>query len=109
MDKDFVISTGIGTLSYVVFIGVMFSKGLGFIFGLGSAPLVYLFPQLNSPNAGLADLLVWLMSGFIGIALFPFALWCLAKVCKFKIKISGIVMGFLLSAIIANIIKLLFA
>jgi hypothetical protein len=108
MNRDNLLSYLLGTISYGVFLIIMFTKGLDFIFGVALIPLFYIFPSLNNPSIGMAGLPLWLLGGLLGIFLLPFLFWLIGKTIKVKVSFGKIILGFLLSAVAANFIKILF-
>jgi len=108
MNRDNILNYSLGAVSYCIFLIIMFTKGLNFIFGIALIPISYIFPSLNDPNIGMAGLPFWLLSGLIGIFILPLIIFWLAKIVKVKVSLSDIFIGFLLSVVIANVVKLLF-
>ena len=97
-----------GSVSYILFLLVLFTEGINFIQGFVLYPILLVVPGMNNSNLGMAGLPLSLLGLLIGIFLFPIIFICIAKLLRIETSTGKVVMGFLISAVVANIVKLLF-
>lgn len=106
MNRINVVSVLLGAGCYFTFLLAMFFVGLPFIFGIWYLPFLYLFPELKNPNAEMAGLPFYLLSIMLGIFSFPILFGLVTKALKVKVSLGLVMIGFLLSALVASVVKL---
>lgn len=105
MQKDDKISFFLGLFSYLMFLATLLLKVNLLIIGVTLGLFGFIIPDLK--NAELGGLPFLLLAYFISIFIFPFTFWLISKIIKIQIKIGPMIVGFLLTAVLLNIVKLI--
>ncbi|MFZ5534964.1 MAG: hypothetical protein ACOY3M_02290 [Patescibacteria group bacterium] len=107
MSKTTTVSVILGALSYLMFLFVVVRKGLSYLFAVSTAPLLVIFPQLNSPDIGMGGLPLMLLGGVIGIGLFLMGIAGVLKLCKVPFAITPFLAGFFGLSVVVNAVNIL--
>jgi hypothetical protein len=108
MSKTTVVSLLLGALSYLFFLFMVLRKGLSYIFAVGTAPLLFLFPQLNDPNMGMSGVPVMLFGGVLGFLIIALSIRGTLKALKVPFSFGSFMAGFFGLAVVVNLVYILF-
>lgn len=106
--KGQILSIAIGLVSYLLYIWIVFSDNEDPLLRIFIIPFLYFFPELNNAGVGLGGLPIHLFSVILSAFAIPIIFWLIAKIIKLKVKLAEIIIGFLLTAVLLNIVKIIF-
>lgn len=107
MDRNSIIGYIVGIVSCLIYLVLVFNNLWGISSYIFLIPLLYYFPSLK--NAGIAGFFIAGPLMILSIFIYPLILFFIAKKIGYQIKFGNVVIGFLLTILVGNIIKIIFS
>ncbi len=106
MDRDAKAGYLVGVVSSLVYLTLVFNNLWGISSYIFIVPLLYFFPSLK--DAGIAGFFITGPLMILSIFIYPIILFWAVKRMGYLIRFGNVLIGFLLTIVIANLINLVF-